>query len=329
MADAESKGSKRKRRAKVAGDEDRGSGRLAGLADRLGSLGESASHPLRVTARIAAGLALTAGAVGAVLAVEPLRGRVAELRADPLEVRFVWPTGADTASGTWLPETVQRGLTDLVAATVTLDPFDHQALGLAHDRLVATGWFRELRALRRAPGNIVHVEGVWRVPAAVVRSSADGELLVGHDAAPMQLPSGATPSPGLFRILNPAGGAPRFAESGSIAYGEPWPYDDVDHAIALLQAIEDRPAASAVVAIDLGEYPDTGDLILLTDLNCRIVWGAPIGERRPGEASVEHKLAALDGVLNPRDRLDAGHARIPIADGRARVDNRPPRSTAP
>lgn len=311
-------GAKKKQSKHEADESERLIARLRGAA---GSAFDAAAERTRVARRVIGGLVLVGLAAAWIMGVGPLEQRVAAIQSDPIEVSFHWPT-ARGAHQTWVPAPVRADLTQIVKAAVTMNPFDEGSLERAQDLLSATGWFTRVDGVRRLPGGVIDVDGHWRTPAAVV--SRDGrDYLVGVDTAVMRTPEGAAPPAGMFRILNPLADAPRDPDTGRILYGHPWHFDDVQHAIDLLELVARLPEADSIVAVDLADYPRKGQLSLITNTGCRLVWGAPLDEPAPGEVSVERKMAHLGAILDPARRLDRGQRRIEIFTERVFIDRTP------
>ena len=290
---------------------------MGGITAGLGAIGERT----RVAQRVVAGLVIVALAVAWVLGEGPLKERVASRQSDPLDVRFDWPTTRSTAQ-TWVPASVRADLTQIVMASVRMDPFDVESLERADALLRQTGWFLDVGGVRRETGGVVEIDGRWRTPAAVV--SRDGrEYLIGVDTAVMRMPPDADAPRGMFRIISPLADAPRDPESGRVMYGHPWHFDDVRHAIELLEMVARMPQADSIVGVDLSEYPRRGRISLVTDAGCSLVWGAPVNEPAPGEVSVERKMAHLGAILDPARRLDRGQRRIEVFTERVFIDRTP------
>jgi hypothetical protein len=295
------KGGTKKGRARAEADEAPG----PGVARRAG--------------RVAVGLIVTSLGVAWILGVGPLRARVSEVRTDPVEVAFEWPRAGGGAGETWLPSEVRSGLRQLALATIEPDPFDGASLETARAELMATGWFVSIDAVRRRPGGEVRVEGAWRTPAAVVEKGSRS-YLVGMDGAAMRLPSGTSPPASLFRIYEPTSGPRTDERTGGVAWGEPWPDEDVPEAIELLELVASTDVAGSIMGVDLRPYATRGWLSLVTDTWCELVWGAPVGESAPGEASAARKLEHVRSILDPADRLDRGRTRIEVMTDYVFVD---------
>lgn len=290
---------------------------MGAITSGLGAIGERT----RVAQRVGAGLAIVGLVVAWVLGLGPLQERVAAQQSDPIDVRFAWPA-TRASRQTWVPPSVRADLSQIVLASVRMDPFDVVSLEEADARLRDTGWFLDVGEVRREPGGIVEIDGRWRTPAAVV-SFEGREYLVGVDTAVMRMPPDAEAPRGMFRIMDPLADAPRDPETGRLLYGHPWHFDDVKHAIALLELVARMPEADAIVGVDLSEYPRRGRLSLVTDAGCSLVWGSPVGESAPGEVGTERKMAHLGAILDPARRLDRGQRRIEVFTERVFIDRTP------
>lgn len=312
-------GKKKQSKREVEAEESEGLiARLTGaMGGGLGALGERT----RVARRVVGGLVLVGLASAWILGLGPLEERVAQIQSDPIDVRFGWPVSRGSQQ-TWVPAAVRADLTQIVKASVAMNPFDVGSLERTHDRLISTGWFTDVDGVRRTPGGVIDVAGDWRTPAAVV-SREGRDYLVGVDTAVMRMPEGSAAPTGMFRILNPLADAPRDPDTGQILYGRSWHFDDVQHAIDLLELVARLPQADSIIAVDLADYPRKGRLLLITSTGCRLVWGAPLDEPVPGEVSVERKMAHLGVILDPARRLDRGQSRIEIFREQVFIDRTP------
>ncbi|MEO1128555.1 MAG: hypothetical protein AAFX05_02480 [Planctomycetota bacterium] len=295
------------------------------IRERLGDAGV-------MLGRAAGGIIVVVLLVAWMLSVGPLQERVGLVRALPVSAEMHWPPITAAAPGgeaeTWIPIEMQRALTQLVEQTVSPDPFDAASLEQARMMLESTGWFTQLDAVTRDVGGVVHVEGSWRVPAAVVVKHG-AEHLVGLDGAPMRLPDGMRPPTALFRIINPQADVPQDPDSGETRYGVPWHFDDVHMGIALLERVAGLPESTALIGVDLSDYPQTGRLVLVSDASCRLVWGAPLDQPVPGETGIERKIAHLRTILDPRRRLDRAQRRIELFTDHVFIDRTPEATPSP
>jgi len=269
--------------------------------------------------------------VGAALGLAPLKQRVAELRADPLVVKFDWPAmRADGASAsetsvndsprTWLPLGERRRLVELVSSAAALDPFDVESLDRARGALTATGWFHEPPRLRRATGGVLEVSGRWRRPGAVVRAG-QWDYLVSQEGRLLSLrykPGQAGP---LRVILNTFSGPP-IDERGRLRFGSTWSGGDVEAALATLALLRRSPAWDRIAAIDASAFLDEGSLTIVTQSGGRIVWGAPPGAEAPGEVGDQTKLDRVAQALDNPAWKNADRPRVHINMPKMLIDAR-------
>lgn len=251
-------------------------------------------------------------AVAALFGTERLEARVAaSLASESPRIVIAWPTvPADTTGRTWMPADFQTHLTEVAYAELgpADDPLGAAPLERIGTALERTGWFIGRPIVRREPGGQISVDGRWRIPAAVVRHgsldylvSSEGELLpgiYGVGTSNYRVIHGVKPEP------------PR--RGGEIAFGEPWPGTEVRAAVRLLTLASGRPWWNQVRAIDAAEYAKRRRLVIVTDRDARIVWGAAPGEAVPGEQSDDVKLQRLDLLAQRHGRVDAGKATIEV-----------------
>lgn len=264
------------------------------------------------TFRSAAGVALTVvllggGIAGAVLGEGSLARRVGEARSAPeVEVQFNWPvvTDPDGRTRTWMQPDLPGKITEVALAHLTPDPLDAAALRRAHDALMRTGWFRQVRSVQRVRGGVVQVSVVWREPVAVVRHDGQDHW-ISADAERLPISSAVGVS-GLPFVQSPYSGPP--------ALGEAWLGGDVQAGLSLLAYVQASPAWDQVRGVDVGEYVARKRLALVTDRGTRVVWGVAPSDWKPGEPPAQTKLAhLLEFRADARfgRRIDAG---FPVID---------------
>lgn len=273
----------------------------------------SGARALGVLVRIV-GVTLGLGiAVGLLVGRDPLLRRVGELREAPIKVHFDWPLVKQQGPkpATWVPRVVQDSLVQLVEANVSMNPFDTASLERGRRLLMSTGWFESVDRVVRRAGGTIDIDATWRVPVALVRKN-NRDYLIGSDAAPIRIPDGFKPMPGLYVIQNPLLEPP--AEAGKLAYGTPWSGGDVQAALNLLLLLKDSPAQQQITGIDLSEYltKEEPKLLIVTDRGTKIVWGSAIGELAPGQVPIERRLARLEQQLRGFGRIDAQQERLEI-----------------
>lgn len=188
------------------------------------------------------------------------------------------------------------------------DPMDVRPLGRVSVMLESSGWFRDAPRVERIGQHTVRITGSWRRPAAVVRSGSRDHL-ISWEAMPMPpvfAPGGST-APIILNV-----GMTNIDPDLAARYARPWPGDDVRAALALLKLFAFKPWRKQVAAIDVGGLSRGGPIVLITDLETRIVWGGKPGVFHPGEKGDDEKLARLDHYFQNDGRIDGGYDGIEI-----------------
>ncbi len=236
-------------------------------------------------------IALAAGTVGAAVAVPALAARADRARPDGrIEVQFPdappWMTPQDLAP---LEETVRDQLTG--------SPFDHDGLRVAADGLRASGWFEAIGQVRRTSLDSVEVTARWVEPTALVRDAEGDHLIDGQGRLlPRSYRPGAAPA---FPRIDGASAARPAAPGLRYSGGE------VAAALALLEAIADRPWRTQVAAVDVSRYRREGVLSLRTGRDAIIHWGRAPGESTAAEVPTRQKISYLQFLYDHYGRIDA------------------------
>ncbi|MCZ6736140.1 MAG: hypothetical protein O7C65_10165 [Planctomycetota bacterium] len=249
--------------------------------------------------RIAAGVswALAVGGVitASVLGVPRLQAYASDRQQmGEIEVRFV-------NSPAWVTGDLQEMLVLTAAVHISADPLRRDGLVTARRALLATGWFQEVRQVRRVGAGLVEIDARFAQPFAVIRD-ADGDHLV-------------DPRGRLMPKTFPVGGAEKFtailgARSGRPAgVGQQWEGSDVTAALGVLRLIHAQPWRQQVAEVDLTHDLPELSIRLITDRGCTIVWGRPPGEERGGEVPATRKLSYLDYHYQHYGHIDRGFAR--------------------
>lgn len=252
-----------------------------------------------------------------------LESRAAELLDRPAgDVRIAWPAlaGVETPRGeqapTWLPQSVVVAMQEAAESAASEHPgaFSREQLAAVGNSLHASGWFTSPPTVRRTSGGSLEIDGDWRMYAAVVRHG-NSDYLVGRDGArlPLEYDPGAS---GLPVILNvPGVFAPPTVRSGAATladYRTAWPGAEVPGALALLAVLSAEPFADQIAAVDTAYPAAMGGLTLVTTQGTHVVWGGAPGERKPGEASDEEKLARIRALHADYGSIDAGQPALSI-----------------
>ncbi len=215
--------------------------------------------------------------------------------AGALEVRFLQVPP-------WAQGELESALVAVAAREVDRDPLRREGLVAARQALLATGWFEEIRQVRRTSPSLVEVDGRLAVPSAVVRDGAGGDHLI--DTRGCLLPrSYAEGGAGVFVAITGA----RLGRPGR--FGEPWPGDDVAAAIQVLRLIQDRQWRKQIAEIDVSRFLGESSLALRTDRGCVIRWGRAPGAEGGAEVPAERKLEYLDYHYEQYGHVDRGFLR--------------------
>jgi hypothetical protein len=261
-------------------------------------------------------------AIGLLAGRGPLQARATQVVREPVRVLFDWPplaAGAPsrTAAGatqptTWLDSNTQGHLQALALHHLSADPFDADSLARARGALAATGWFSSGPVLRRESAAVVRVEGRWRVPFAVVRSTSGGSSAPADRLVTLRgelLDKSYAPNAsGLPVILGASAMHPART-------GDAWAGTDVHAGLQLLATLRGRPWAEQVAAIDVSGFATRNQrqLWIVTRAGGRILWGGPADSPLPGEQSTAVKLRHLDTIVaRSGGRLDGGQPSIDI-----------------
>ncbi|MBX9737635.1 MAG: hypothetical protein K2X32_11990, partial [Phycisphaerales bacterium] len=251
-------------------------------------------------ATIATAVLVVGSIAGLVISRDALMQRAAAMHDDaqggeapnvvidwPLIPDRIGPTGEPVS---WMSASLRAQLSELVRSELTNDPMDHASLKRAADRLIATGWVRELHEMSRVadrstPGGAgtVRVRGLWRAPVALVRwQDRDHLVASGGELLPISYPAGSV---GTLKVITGAFGPP------PDLYGEAWSGGDIQAALALLAYLQPTEAFSQVSGVDVASYVKHKRLVIVTDQNARVIWGSAPGEWKPGEPSTQQKIA--------------------------------------
>ncbi|MEM6504996.1 MAG: hypothetical protein AAF711_05980 [Planctomycetota bacterium] len=182
---------------------------------------------------------------------------------------------------------------------------------------------RELRQVRRTPRGTIEIDLDFRTPAAIVQMrnpqtgqlSLDGLHVIDEQGYQMFGPKDPDElaDPTLPRIL---GVSSDFRPRDN--HGEyRWQGPEVDAALALIDALQESPAADFIdsISVNLRDERDRIRLVINTQVRptansqavtCRIVWGLPPGQERAIEPDIDRKIAALETLLGD-GRYRMGH----------------------
>lgn len=261
--------------------------------------------------------------VGAIVGMRPLERYVAQLpgvKATQVVVR--WPTVRPPDGGepvTWVPQPERQALEELAAAALAgdVDRFSADPIDRVGRAMGSSGWFTGQPRVRRAPGGIVEVDGLWRTPAAVVRQQGVDQL-ISWDGFPM--PVTATAGSTRFPVIEGAAVPAPKGPMGTVDYASAWPGEDIAASLELLGLALRQPWAGQVAGVDLSRFPSERSLILLTTQGTRVVWGGRASRPALGEVSTEQKLAHLTELYTRSRRIDAGFPMIYVNTAKLQFD---------
>jgi len=235
--------------------------------------------------------------IGAALAlgmgVPMLRNEALGNHSDgPLRVRF-------ENRPTWMTDAELGPLADAVAEQLSGSPMDRAGLQRAKEALLNTGWFDEVKQVRRSGDDEVAIEASWATPFAVVREGGYDHLV---DSQCRLLPRcyrpGTAPR-GFMRIEGATQPRPT-------TYGTRWGGDDLFSAMALARLIDERAWRSQIAWIDLSECANDGCLRFKTGRGCTVKWGRAPGREGASEVPARQKLEYLGWLNDHYGRIDAG-----------------------
>ncbi len=271
------------------------------------------------------------------LGVRPLEARAEQIvSTEPPSIIIHWPAVSKPAASaapdpldamrpdskpvtTWLPLSDQQGLLTLAKAAfdgdggaLSPDPIARVATAMAQ-----SGWFVGTPTIRRERGNVIRIDGAWRIPAAVVRSEGRDHLL-SWDAMPMP----ASYEPGEARlpvIFGPSVGRPM--KGGAPDLSTAWPGEDIAASLELLQLISSQAWFSQVAGIDASRFSSEEVLTIISTWNTRVVWGGRPTRPRVGEVSTRQKLINIAQLHHDSKRIDSGYPEIQIFGRWILLDN--------
>ena len=246
------------------------------------------------------GLAFVTGVVVALaLSVDSLRARV-HAPVHSVTIRFL-----DAPS--WVGDSLHDHLTSLAAPWLLGTTLDRVALINARESLIASGCFADVMQVRRGGSSVVEIVAVFLKPRARVLD-VSGPLLVDREG--FVLPAGYRigDTTHLVHILNPAYAAPDTPASR-------WLGDDMNASLQLLDTLDGQEWFSQITAIDLGDYDMQRQLVLVTELGTRILWGSPPGRETVLEALTHEKIERLTWLHTYHGRIDQHHrGEIDVTD---------------
>lgn len=257
-------------------------------------------------------------AIGATFGIGPLEARASRiLNSKPTAIDISWPrllvapgsAGVEGQPTTWLPQQFQEELLALAHKQLGADPdvFARDPLKRIAIALGNSGWFEGLPLVKREAGGVVRVDGKWRVPAAVVRSSGK-DRLISWEAKPMPV----SYEPGRSGLKVIVGVPEPGSASGRPDYQQPWPGEQTQAALELLALVSREVWADQVSGVDVSSYAAKKQLLLLTRYGTIIDWGGRPSKPRPGDTSTPSKLAKIALLNRDFRRIDGGMPAVDV-----------------
>lgn len=212
----------------------------------------------------------------------------------------------------WMSAGTESELQRLIAREVGIDSMAPAGLAIAADKLMQTGWVRDVRQVSRASDGTIHVEAEFRDPVAVVqaRPNTDRYHLVDGDG--IRLPGeyrrrhlDALPLPQIAGVAEPA---PLYA-------GNLWSGADLRAALELAVLIRGESFAPDIRAIDVSRRDNRNrvQLVMHTERG-EIIWGLPARDGLAIEEDPQVKLSRLRRVVKAKGSVDAG-GQLVIVNG--------------
>jgi hypothetical protein len=283
------------------------------LAKARAAFGDRGRVFAAISTALSSAIALACAAC-LIVGYRPLLAKASEMSKAPPRVEIAWPliplpanAPPGTLPMTWLDSESRIGLERLVSRQLGENPFDARAIAGVHDALMATGWFDEASggaSVVRGEDGIVRVDGAWRSPTAAVRVG-DCDHLVARGGELLQ-PTYKKDGSGFRVILGAAYEKPEF--------GKPWLGGDVQEGLALLKFLSAMPGFQQVYGVDVSEFVNGNQLVVVTDQGNRIIWGGSSNrsEFSAGQATPEKKREELAKLFAMYGRIDAGRTVIDV-----------------
>ncbi|MSR44705.1 MAG: hypothetical protein EXS15_05015 [Phycisphaerales bacterium] len=196
----------------------------------------------------------------------------------------------------WMTPADLEPLQDLVACEAGTMVYDRDGLARVQEALLNTGWFDEVRQVRRLHGAVLEVDATFAEPTALV-VDRDGEHLLDSRGRLMPRTYAPGTSPPLTRILGAS--LPRPSRPG-----QAWGGADLLAGNGMAILIGTQRWRAQISAVDVSEFKTRQTLGLVTTKGCRINWGRNPGSEAAAEVPAAQKLRYLDLLANQYGRVD-------------------------
>ena len=231
--------------------------------------------------------------------VPNLRRHAQAATGERIEVAFL-------DSPSWMTPTDLAPIQDLVAREAGTSAYKREGLLRAQTALLASGWFDEVRQVRRVGSAALEVDATFADPIALV-IDPDGEHLL--DTHSRLLPRTYAPgtAPHLTRILGAS--LPRPKQPGQV-----WGGADLLAGVEMAKLVSAQRWRAQVSAVDVADFHTKQTLSLITTKQCRLIWGRAPGSEASAEVPAAQKLRYLDMLTNQYGRIDgAGPQSIDLS----------------
>lgn len=221
--------------------------------------------------------------------IPSLRKNAQAVAGERIEVAFL-----DAPS--WMTPTDLAPIQDLVAREAGASAYNREGLERAQVALLASGWFDEVRQVRRIGSASLEVDAIFVDPVALV-VDADGEHLLDSRARLLPRTYATGTAPNLTRILGVSLARPKQP-------GQVWGGADLLAGIEMAKLIGTQRWRAQVSAVDVSDFRTNQTLSLLTTKQCRLIWGRAPGREASAEVPAAQKLRYLDLLTNQYGRID-------------------------
>lgn len=232
-------------------------------------------------------LALASVALG--WKVPQLRKSASATSGQRIEVAFMdaprWMTPSDLAP-----------LQDLVVREAGSGAYDRTGLERAQAALMGSGWFKEVRQVRRTGVAAIEVDATFAQPCALVADS-QGDHLIDSDGRLLARTYSPGNAPALPRIIGAS--LPRPASPGTV-----WPGADLLAGLDMSKLVGMQRWRAQVASVDVGEFASRQSLSLVTTTGCKLNWGRAPGSESAAEVPAAQKLRYLDMLHGQTGRID-------------------------
>ena len=199
----------------------------------------------------------------------------------------------------WVGESLKNHLGSTAAPWLLGTSLQRTDLNNAREALMASGCFRDVLQVQRSGTTIIDVTAIFLEPDARIIDRY-GSLLIDDQGLPLPAGYRVHKDTHLVTLRSPAYDRP-------LATDEPWSGTDVAAALSLLALIDQQPWYDQIIEVDLSSFDRDTSLVLITDIQTRIIWGSPPGEEAGLECLAPQKIERLNWFHEQVGRIDQHH----------------------